>query len=72
MYIKYTNVQVYLMYKYGIWNVPTFHIEFSYIKMHTYTLHNKCTHIHIHMHTTIHKGEKRFTSIEKMKRKTCM
>lgn len=24
--------------------------------MHTYTLHNKCTHIH--MHTTIHKGEK--------------
>lgn len=56
MYIKYTNVQVYLMYKYGIWNVPTFHIEFSYIKMHTYTLHNKCTHIH--MHTTIHKGEK--------------
>lgn len=64
MYIKYTNVQVYLMYKYGIWNVPTFHIEFSYRKMHTYTLHNKCTHIHIHMHTTVHKGGKRFTSIE--------
>lgn len=35
--------------------------------MHTYTLHNKCTHIH--MHTTVHKEGKRFTSIGGMKKK---
>lgn len=71
MYIKYTNVQVYLMYKYDIWNVPPFHIELSYIKMHTYTLHNKCTHTHarahIHMHTTVHKEGKAIEIDWKMK-----
>lgn len=32
MYIKYTYVQVYLMYKYSIWNVDSFHIEFFIYK----------------------------------------